>query len=179
MNTLLAPAAGAVTSLLFRNYISGDRNEKKFNILNDATFDAGALIIGVLCGLVAITGNCAFVEYWAAIVIGGTSSFIYALSVRLLNHMEIDDPTETMSVHGACGMWGILMAGLFHVKCGAFYRVPISIPKQMLGVVVVFGWNVIWGALLMGVMLLISRKYTRLSDDEEKDMEQLPQGIKD
>jgi ammonia channel protein AmtB len=47
-----------------------------------------------LCGLVAITGNCAYIMAWAAIVIGGLAPIFYALFVRICNRLKIDDAAE-------------------------------------------------------------------------------------
>ena len=65
---------------------------------------------GMLAGLVAITAPCAFVQPWAAAVIGiiagGRSSSRRAASSRSAG---IDDPVGAISVHGVGGIFGVLV----------------------------------------------------------------------
>ena len=70
---------------------------------------------GMLAGLVAITAPCAFVAPWASVVIGIIAGFLVCYSVELLRQegFEVDDPCGAISVHGMCGLWGVLAVGLF------------------------------------------------------------------
>ena len=42
-----------------------------------------------------------------------TGGIVYLMTVRTLIRFQIDDPLNAFAVHGACGMWGVLAAGLF------------------------------------------------------------------
>jgi len=76
--------------------------------------DPGMMINGMLAGLVAITAPCAFVEPWAAMVIGSIASVLVVESVFFVERkMKIDDPVGAISVHGVCGIWGVLSVGIF------------------------------------------------------------------
>lgn len=75
--------------------------------------DLSMAMNGALAGLVGITAPCAFVEPWAAMVIGVTSGIIVVLGVGLLDKMQIDDPVGAVPVHGMCGIWGTICVGLF------------------------------------------------------------------
>ena len=68
---------------------------------------------GMLAGLVAITAPCAFVDSWAAVVIGGIAGVIVVFSVFFWEHRGIDDPVGAISVHGVNGLWGVISVGLF------------------------------------------------------------------
>jgi ammonium transporter, Amt family len=76
--------------------------------------DPGMMINGMLAGLVAITAPCAFVEPWAAMVIGSIAGVIVVESVFFIERrFKIDDPVGAISVHGVCGVWGLLSVGIF------------------------------------------------------------------
>jgi Amt family ammonium transporter len=60
VNTTLCPSAAAITCIFFGRYVD---QSKSYNI-SDA-------LNGILAGLVSITGCCATVEPWHAIIIGG------------------------------------------------------------------------------------------------------------
>ncbi len=75
--------------------------------------DLSMAMNGALAGLVGITAPCAFVEPWAACVIGLTSGIIVVLGVELLDKLQIDDPVGAVPVHGMCGIWGTLCVGIF------------------------------------------------------------------
>ncbi len=76
--------------------------------------DPGMMANGMLAGLVAITAPCAFVQPWAAMVIGIVAGIIVIESVWFIDKkLHIDDPVGAISVHGVCGFWGMLSVGLF------------------------------------------------------------------
>ena len=75
--------------------------------------DPTMLCNGMLAGLVAITAPCAFVDPWAAAVIGAVAGYIVVISVFFWERMGIDDPVGAISVHGVNGIWGVLSVGIF------------------------------------------------------------------
>jgi len=89
--------------------------------------DLSMAMNGALAGLVAITAPCAFVEPWAAILIGAIGGILVVLGVILLDKLKIDDPVGAVPVHGLNGIWGTLAIGLFGQKAlglasdGLFY----------------------------------------------------------
>jgi ammonium transporter, Amt family len=75
--------------------------------------DLGMACNGLLGGLVAITGACAFVSPAAAVLIGLAAGVLVVLTVRFLERrLGVDDPVGAVAVHGACGAWGALAVGL-------------------------------------------------------------------
>jgi Amt family ammonium transporter len=100
VNTLLAACFGFVTSMAATNAINGKP-------------DISMSCNGMLAGLVAITAPCAFVAPWAASIIGAIAGFLVVGSVYFWDRAKVDDPCGAISVHGVCGMWGLLAVGIF------------------------------------------------------------------
>jgi Amt family ammonium transporter len=75
--------------------------------------DLSMAMNGALAGLVAITAPCAYVEPWAAVVIGASAGYLVTRGVELLDKLQIDDPVGAFPVHGICGVWGTLCIGIF------------------------------------------------------------------
>ncbi|RBW68414.1 ammonium transporter [Bacillus taeanensis] len=100
LNTNLAAGAGAVASLLAVWMVTGNA-------------DVPTMLNGALAGLVAITASCAFVNTWAAVVIGFVAGIIVFYSMGFFEKRKIDDPIFALSVHGTAGVWGTLSTGFF------------------------------------------------------------------
>jgi Amt family ammonium transporter len=101
VNTMLASCAGAFTALV-----------AVWSALNKP--DVGMACNGLLGGLVAITGSCAFVSPAAAVLIGVVAGLLVVRVVAWLDQrLRVDDPVGAFAVHGACGCWGALAVGLF------------------------------------------------------------------
>ncbi len=98
--TMLASASGAVVAAFWTWWRTGKP-------------DPSMACNGMLAGLVAITAPSAFVGANAAILIGAIAGFLVCLSVQLLDRWHVDDPIGAISVHGTCGLWGVLSVGLF------------------------------------------------------------------
>jgi len=87
--------------------------------------DTSMLCNGMLAGLVAITAPCAFVDAWAAGVIGAISGVLVVESVFFWERMGIDDVVGAISVHGVNGAWGLVSLGIFaNGKYGAGPKLP-------------------------------------------------------
>jgi Amt family ammonium transporter len=101
-NTALAGAFGAVATM-FWLMMAGDKKP-----------DPGMMVNGMLAGLVAITAPCAFVDPWAAAVIGIIAGLLVIAAVNIVeNKWKVDDPVGAVAVHGFCGSFGVLAVGLF------------------------------------------------------------------
>jgi Amt family ammonium transporter len=75
--------------------------------------DTTMMCNGMLAGLVAITAPCAFVQPWAAAVIGTVAGWLVVVSVFFWEGRGVDDPVGAISVHGVNGLWGVLSVGIF------------------------------------------------------------------
>jgi Amt family ammonium transporter len=100
VNTMLAGIAGSLASMLTMQ-------------AQGMKPDPSMMCNGMLAGLVAITAPCAFVDSWAAVVIGGLAGVFVVFSVLFWDRAGIDDPVGAISVHGINGLWGIISLGLF------------------------------------------------------------------
>ncbi|UII54389.1 ammonium transporter [Cytobacillus spongiae] len=100
LNTQLAAAAGTVVAMFIAWVATGKA-------------DITTTLNGALAGLVAITASCAFVEPWAAVIIGLVAGILVFYSMRFFEKAKIDDPIFALSVHGVAGVWGTLSTGIF------------------------------------------------------------------
>ncbi|HUT27833.1 MAG TPA: ammonium transporter [Methanomassiliicoccales archaeon] len=100
VTTVIAGAVGAVTAVLLSWKRAG-------------TPDLGLAVNGMLGGLVGITAGCAWVEPWAAMVIGAVSGIVVCYGVWFLEKKGVDDVVGAISVHGFNGLWGLIALGLF------------------------------------------------------------------
>ncbi len=102
VNTLLAGAAGGISAMTYM-WLAGPSKKP----------DPGMSVNGILAGLVAITAPCAFVDTWAAVVIGIIAGVIVCVASFALEKAKIDDPVGAVPVHFANGIWGVLAVGIF------------------------------------------------------------------
>jgi len=123
VNTSLAAAAGAILAM-FTSWFKFGKPE------------VGMSLNGALAGLVAITSPCATVSPNSAIIIGAIAGVVVVMSVLFFDKIRIDDPVGAISVHGVCGAWGTLAAGLFNIG-GTSAKI---IGVQALGIAAAFLW---------------------------------------
>lgn len=125
LNTHLAACSGAL-GYMFTSRLFGQP------ILLTGTVN------GSLGGLVAITAGCASMEPHFAIVTGLIAGTITFLGPRFIASCKLDDVVDAVSVHGFCGAWGTLAAGLFYA--GDLFDMN-RIGVQFLGILVAFIWG--------------------------------------
>lgn len=102
VNTLLAGAAGGLSAMVYM-WVFGPGKKP----------DPSMSVNGILAGLVAVTAPCAFIESWAAFVIGLVAGILACLAAFGLEKAKIDDPVGAVPVHFFCGLWGVLSVGIF------------------------------------------------------------------
>jgi Amt family ammonium transporter len=100
VNTGIAGAFGLVASMFYIMKRTGKP-------------DPGMIANGMLAGLVAITAPCAFVDPWAAALIGIIAGILVIEAVFFIERRGIDDPVGAIAVHGICGSFGVIALGLF------------------------------------------------------------------
>jgi Amt family ammonium transporter len=101
VNTFIASAAGCLSAmfLVWKKY---------------GKPDPSMAANGMLAGLVGITAPCAFVDPIGAFFIGLIAGLIVVGSIVFVEgRLKVDDPVGAVSVHGVCGVWGVLAVGLF------------------------------------------------------------------
>ncbi len=158
INTLLAGATGSVVALYIQLVRTGQT-------------DILMACNGALAGLVGVTAPVAFVEPWSAVAIGAIAAPIMMGSVMFIeNVLKIDDPVSAISVHGTCGLWGILAVGIFANGNNGIEGLVAGNGKQIVSQLISMGVVLAW-ALATGFALFLLLKYTmgvRASRAEEE-----------
>lgn len=122
--------------------------------------DVSMTLNGALAGLVAITAGCDVVTPYEAIVIGLAAGIFVVLVIEFVDKkLRIDDPVGAIGVHGACGLLGTILTGVFGEGC--------SLVTQIIGV----------GSVLVYVIVMAFLIFTfidktvglRVSDQEQLD----------
>ncbi|WP_088104488.1 ammonium transporter [Halalkalibacter urbisdiaboli] len=161
LNTQLGAAAGAVAAMFVAWAVTGKA-------------DVPTTLNGALAGLVAITASCAFVEPWAAVIIGAIGGLIVFGSQRFFDKARIDDPIFALSVHGTVGVWGTISNGFFATpdlaytgSPGLFYGGGFSqLGVQILSVVACGAFAFIASYILLKITSAIVGGL-RVSEEEE------------
>ena len=101
VNTMLAGCTGSFGAILYMWMRYGKP-------------DASMAGNGLLAGLVAITAPSGFVSTIGAAIIGLVAGVLVAVSVEFFDRVaRVDDCVGAISVHGTCGLWGVISVGLF------------------------------------------------------------------
>ncbi len=123
-NTHLAASAGAFVWMMIEYF-----KTHRFSTLGFAS--------GALAGLVAITPAAGFVEPWAALIIGASSSIACFIVLSWRANSKIDESLDAISIHGTGGIWGAILTGVFASvgATGAIYGNFEQLWIQIIGVV--------------------------------------------
>ncbi|HZZ27794.1 MAG TPA: hypothetical protein VFE46_07265 [Pirellulales bacterium] len=164
VNTLLGGIGGAVGAMFYL-------------LATVKKPDPTLMCNGLVAGLVSISGACAFVSPWAALVIGVVGGVLIIISVLFWDKVGVDDPVGAVSMHGVAGLWGVISVGLFangkfgagwngvarevFSKSGAdgvrglFYGDASQLTAQLIeaGVLIVFGFLVAYGCFKLSALI--------------------------
>lgn len=124
--------------------------------------DLSMTLNGFLAGLVGITANADIVSPKGALIIGLIAGIIVVLSVIFFDKLRIDDPVGAISVHGICGVWGILACAIFDTTDSGY-----TILGQLTGVAAVAA-----AAFIFSFIVFLILKVTvgiRVSAEEEAE----------
>lgn len=131
LNTMLAAAAGAVAWMLVEWV-----ERKKPTLLG--------LVTGSVAGLVGVTPAAGLVDPKGAVLIGlATGPACYAACVWIKNRFGYDDSLDAFGVHGAGGIVGALLTGVFATEAINAAGAEASVLKQAIGVLAVMAWSAI------------------------------------
>ena len=142
VNTNIAACGGLVAALLLARAWFGKA-------------DLTMALNGALAGLVAITADPLSGSAFWSMIIGAVGGLIVVCSIVLLDKLKIDDPVGAISVHGTCGIWGVIAV--------VFNNGDATILGQIVGILGIFGWVfiaslVIWFALKATVGIRVSEE---------------------
>ncbi len=144
LNTNAAAAAGAVAALVMSKAIFGKA-------------DLTMLLNGALAGLVTITAEPSTPTPLLATLFGAAGGALVVLSITFLDKLKVDDPVGAISVHGTCGLLGLLLVPVTNGDSTFF--------GQIVGAITIFVW--VFGASLLVWGILKSVMGIRVSAEEE------------
>lgn len=147
VNSLMAMVGGTLAALVF------GKN------------DPGFVHNGPLAGLVAVCAGSDLMHPLGALVTGGIAGGVFVVMFTLTqNKWKIDDVLGVWPLHGLCGLWGGIAAGIFgNQTLGGLGGV--SFGAQLLGSAMGVAWALLAGFAVYGV--LKSTMGLRLSQEEE------------
>ena len=129
--------------------------------------DPGFVHNGPLAGLVAVCAGSDLMHPLGALVVGAVAGSIFVFMFTLTqNKWKIDDVLGVWPLHGLCGTWGGVAAGIFGSKTlGGLGGVTLG--AQLIGTALGVVWALIGGLLIYS--LLKKTMGLRLSQEEEFD----------
>lgn len=148
MNSLMALVGGTIAALIM------GKN------------DPGFVHNGPLAGLVAVCAGSDVMHPLGALVTGAVAGVLFVWAFTLTqNRWKIDDVLGVWPLHGLCGAWGGVAAGIFGMKeLGGMGGVSISsqLIGTFMGIVVAFvGGYVVYGLLkkFVGIRMDVEDEY--------------------
>ena len=149
VNSLMAMVGGTLAALLL------GRN------------DPGFVHNGPLAGLVAVCAGSDLMHPLGAVVVGGVAGAIFVAMFTLTqNKWKIDDVLGVWPLHGLCGAWGGVAAGIFGAQALGGLG-GVSLGAQLIGTAMGVLWAAAGGAVVYGA--LKATVGLRLSQEEEFD----------
>ena len=147
VNSLMAMAGGTIVATLV------GRN------------DPGFVHNGPLAGLVAVCAGSDVMHPIGALVTGGAAGAIFVFLFTLTqNRWKIDDVLGVWPLHGLCGAWGGIAAGIFG-QAALGGRGGVSVGAQLIGTALGIAWAFASGLVVYGA--LRATLGLRLSQEEE------------
>ena len=127
--------------------------------------DPGFIHNGPLAGLVAVCAGSDLMHPLGALVVGAVAGAIFVLMFTLTqNRWKIDDVLGVWPLHGLCGLWGGLAAGIFGSKMLGGLG-GVSLAAQAMGSLLGVAWALSTGFALYGLLKVALG--LRLSAEEE------------
>ncbi|MFC5299904.1 ammonium transporter [Azospira restricta] len=127
--------------------------------------DPGFVHNGPLAGLVAVCAGSDLMHPMGALVVGGVAGALFVVMFTLTqNRWKIDDVLGVWPLHGLCGAWGGIAAGIFGSKAlgglGGIAFMPQLIMTAMAIGIALVGGGAVYGMLKVTMGL-------RLDQEEE------------
>lgn len=144
LNTNTAAAGGAVAALITARLLFGKA-------------DLTMLLNGALAGLVAITAEPSTPTALQATLFGAAGGVLVVFSILTLDKLKIDDPVGAISVHGTCGLLGLLLVPVTNSD--------VSFSGQIIGAITIFAWVFVASLVVWGILKAVLG--IRVSEEEE------------
>jgi Amt family ammonium transporter len=127
--------------------------------------DPGFVHNGPLAGLVAVCAGSDVMHPFGALVVGAVAGALFVAMFTLTqNRWKIDDVLGVWPLHGICGTWGGIAAGIFGLPALGGLG-GVNIWAQLIGTLSGVAWAVLSSFLLYGILRLTMG--LRLSQEEE------------
>jgi len=144
VNTNMAAAGGLIAAMLASKLFFGKA-------------DITMALNGALAGLVSITAEPLSGTNIESMVIGAVGGVIVVGSITFLDKIKIDDPVGAISVHGTCGIWGLLAVLITSADA--------TLVGQLTGLGAIFGFTFV-ASLIVWLIIKVTMGI-RISEDEE------------
>lgn len=129
--------------------------------------DPGFAYNGPLAGLVAVCAGSDLMHPLGALITGGIAGAIFVWMFMLTqNKWKIDDVLGVWPLHGLCGVWGGIAAGIFGQKALAGVG-GVSFMSQLIGTTLGVGIAFAGGAIIYGVL----KKFVGIRLDPEQEFD--------
>jgi Amt family ammonium transporter len=129
--------------------------------------DPGFVHNGPLAGLVAVCAGSDLMHPMGALVVGAMAGALFVGMFTLTqNKWKIDDVLGVWPLHGLCGTWGGIAAGIFGSSAlGGLGGVNVT--AQLIGTAMAVIWAVVGGIVVYGTIKAVFG--LKLSPEEEYD----------
>lgn len=129
--------------------------------------DPGFVHNGPLAGLVAVCAGSDVMHPAGALATGAVAGALFVVTFTLTqNRWKIDDVLGVWPLHGLCGAWGGIAAGIFGTSALGGLG-GVSFMGQLIGTLLGVGWALLGGFVVYG--LLKTLLGLRLTQEEEFD----------
>lgn len=129
--------------------------------------DPGFLHNGPLAGLVAVCAGSDVMHPIGALATGLIAGGLFVwLFTFVQNRLKIDDVLGVWSLHGVCGVWGALAAGIFGLKALGGVG-GVSFTAQLIGTLLAIVIALISGAVIYGLL----KRFVGIRLTEEQEFE--------
>jgi Amt family ammonium transporter len=127
--------------------------------------DPGFVHNGPLAGLVAVCAGSDLMHPMGALVVGAVAGAIFVVMFTLTqNKWRIDDVLGVWPLHGLCGTWGGIAAGIFGAQSLGGLG-GVSFTAQLMGTALGVLWALTGGFVVYGVLKMTVG--LRMSQEEE------------
>ncbi len=127
--------------------------------------DPGFTYNGPLAGLVAVCAGSDLMHPLGALIVGLVAGGLFVYMFTLVqNRWKIDDVLGVWPLHGLCGLWGGLAAGIFGVKALGGIG-GVSFVSQLIGSAMGVGIALIGGFVVYGTLKAVLG--IRMTQEEE------------